>query len=277
MGDTYTDLIIDLLTKDVSPEMICTNLGLCKPGDRPVQQQVVDTVKIGAQVGGPYCTLCEIVVGDLDTMLQDKTNEEEIMQALDVLCYRLSDPVHKECEKLVSKYTEELVYMIVHDYPPHMMCAELGLCVDHEISSNDIFQVEFEPVQVVVDSRRDSLEVACEMCEFAMSIIDERLEDTSTIDQIEREIQFVCSFLPSSIGDKCEELVDKYGEQLVDAIVKEDLDPKKVCSEVLPACSDGPSHPCVWGPALWCATPFHAKVCGTTQFCQDTVWRQPTP
>jgi interferon gamma-inducible protein 30 len=27
--ETYTDLIIDLLTKDVSPEMVCSNLGLC--------------------------------------------------------------------------------------------------------------------------------------------------------------------------------------------------------------------------------------------------------
>ena len=28
--ETYTSLIIDLLTKDVSPEMVCSNLGLCK-------------------------------------------------------------------------------------------------------------------------------------------------------------------------------------------------------------------------------------------------------
>ena len=46
--------------------------------------------------------------------------------------------------------------------------------------------------------------------------------------QIEREVQFVCSYLPGSIGDKCEELVDKYGEKLIDALVKEEMDPKKV-------------------------------------------------
>ena len=27
--ETYTDLIVDLLTKDVSPEMVCSNKGLC--------------------------------------------------------------------------------------------------------------------------------------------------------------------------------------------------------------------------------------------------------
>ena len=28
--ETYTNLIIDHLTKDVSPEMVCSNLRLCK-------------------------------------------------------------------------------------------------------------------------------------------------------------------------------------------------------------------------------------------------------
>ena len=35
-----------------------------------------------------------------------------------MLCYGLSTPVHKECIKLVSQYTDELVDMIVHEYPP---------------------------------------------------------------------------------------------------------------------------------------------------------------
>ena len=38
----------------------------------------------------------------------------------------------------------------------------------------------------------------------------------------------MCSYLPGSIGDKCEELVDKYGEKLIEALVKQEMDPKKV-------------------------------------------------
>ena len=45
----------------------------------------------------------------------------------------------------------------------------------------------------------------------------------------------MCSYLPGSIGDKCEELVDKYGEKLIDALVKEEMDPKKVrCCVLIP-------------------------------------------
>merc|ERR1711936_709763 len=151
-----------------------------------------------------------------------------------------------------------LVDMIVHEYPPNVICAELGLCVDHEIASNAIPPVSFEMVQV--EAPLDN-SVSCEMCEFAVTVIDERLDDEATIDQIEREVQFVCSYLPGSIGDN--------GEKLIDALVKEEMDPKKVCSQLLPSCATSKSakQPCVWGPEMWCASPFHARVCGATAHC----------
>merc|ERR1712181_50663 len=160
----------------------------------------------------------------------------------------------------------ELVDMIVKEYPPNVICAELGLCVDHEIASNAIPPVSFETIQV--EAPLDN-SVSCEMCEFAVTVIDERLDDEATIDQIEREVQFVCSYLPGSIGDKCEELVDMYGEKLIEALVKQEMDPKKVCSELLPSCAANKSakQPCVWGPEMWCASPFHARMCGATAQC----------
>merc|ERR1711928_83473 len=168
----------------------------------------------GPKVGGAYCTLCEVVVTSLDSSIQDKTNEAQIKQALDVLCYGLSAPVHKECIKLIDQYTDELVDMIVKEYPPNVICNELGLCVDHEIASNAIPPVSFETIQV-------------------------------------------------------EAPLDKYGEKLIDALVKEEMDPKKVCSELLPSCATNKSakQPCVWGPEMWCASPFHARMCGATAQC----------
>ena len=89
-----------MLTKDVSPEMICSNLGLCKTVSNIVQHQVE---MISQDKTGPYCALCKMLVQNLDSMLQDKHNEQEIEQALSVVCYKLSDPVHKQCEKMVAK------------------------------------------------------------------------------------------------------------------------------------------------------------------------------
>merc|ERR1711874_285784 len=126
-----------------------------------------------------------------------------------------------------------------------MGCAELGLCVDNEINTNDIFALEFEEPVVA------KANVGCAMCEFAMSIVDEHIKDTDTVDEIERMIQFVCSYLPGTIADKCEEFVDEYGQKVVDALVDDELEPKEVCGEIIPACATSSVRTsCPWGPCL---------------------------
>jgi len=263
--ETYTDLIIDMLTKDVSPEMICTNLGLCKASGNIVQHKV-DMVRLQKK---PYCALCEMVITELDQTLEDKTNEAEIEKALDVVCTSLSAPVHKQCEKMVAKYTEKIISLFVAEYTPEMLCGELSLCVNDDINTNNIHQVDFDSDETET--------VGCEICEFAMTIVDQHLTNPSTIDEVERMVQFMCSYLPGTIADKCEEFVDQWGQKVIDLIVQEELNPSEVCGQIMPECSSQPrlgGRTCAWGPAYWCATPFHARACGTTTHCKNTVWKK---
>jgi len=270
--ETYTDLIIDMLTKDVSPEMICTNLGLCKKTSNIVEHHQVMT-QVRVMQTSPYCTLCKMVIDDLDQMLEDKTNEAQIESALSVVCYQLSDPVHKQCEKLVHKYTEKIINMFVQQYTPDMICAELSMCVNNEINTNSIHEVDFDDRVEVHES------IGCEMCEFAVSIIDQHLTDDSTIEQVERVVQFMCSYLPGTIADKCEIFVDEYGQKIIDAIVHDEMKPGQICAQLLPQCAKAPTPQigekrCIWGPSYWCATPFHALSCGTTEICKKTAWKE---
>ena len=79
-----------------------------------------------------YCTLCEVVVQvlkltqkllsclyvymtgikDLED-LGDMKTQKAIEEALDVVCTSLNLPVHKEYEKLVAKYTEEIISLLL--------------------------------------------------------------------------------------------------------------------------------------------------------------------
>merc|ERR1712032_75543 len=52
--DTYTEMIIDMLTKDVTPEMICSNLGLCTEDFEQHPTQLVEVESL--RVGGPALT-----------------------------------------------------------------------------------------------------------------------------------------------------------------------------------------------------------------------------
>ena len=100
-------------------------------------------------------------------------------------------------------YTEEIIDMILQEFTPKQICAglffllfcdvfttlgaELGLCVNNEINTNDIPSVlSWEEAEAGRE------QVGCEMCEFAVTILDEHLTDESTIDEVERMVQFVC-------------------------------------------------------------------------------------
>ncbi len=91
----------------------------------------------------PYCTLCEYAIGEVDKLLEDKTNEKEIKSVLDRICYELSTPIQKECVNMVNQYTDEIIQMFVKGFTPKQVCAEIGLCnsrrLPHrfEVASND--------------------------------------------------------------------------------------------------------------------------------------------
>lgn len=51
-----------------------------------------------------------------------------------------------------------------------------------------------------------------------------------TIDMVERAVQMVCSYLPESVADQCEEFVDNYGDEIIKLLTETELSPKEVCS-----------------------------------------------
>merc|ERR1740131_66666 len=125
--ETYTEILIDMLTKDVTPEMICTNLGLCADKfsvRRPIPQPKTEDTG---------CVICEYVISTLDGMLEDKTNEKEIEEALESLCSYLPSSMMKQCDTFVDTYTALIIDLLTKDVSPDMVCGNLGLCPDQAL------------------------------------------------------------------------------------------------------------------------------------------------
>ncbi len=135
--EAYTDMVIQLLTGEVTPKEVCGYLGLCQnniqmgfqspilgaggPGPvmMPLKQEANDK---------PYCTICEYVINTVDQMLEDNKTEKEIEVALDKVCYVLPASVKKNCLDLVRDYTDQMIHMLVNNYPPQQVCSKLALC-----------------------------------------------------------------------------------------------------------------------------------------------------
>lgn len=345
--DTYIDTIIDLITHEVSPKQICTELGLCHDSGDDIavrvhelaldaeEQQRIYEIQHQEQPDDyleeeeedsprPYCTLCEYAIGEVDKMISDKKNEEEIKNVLDNICYELSAPIGKECLKMVNSYTDEIIDMFVMEYTPAMVCQSLNFCaapkkelsrinndingvtandlqiidiveVDYQDEDGDmeeVFQVDFIPYnrpQKIIKAPKQEKPVkqssACVLCEYGMTILEQYLLNNRSIDMVERGIQMICSYMPETIADKCEDFVDQYGDQIIHLIAELELDPRQVCAEIQlceqqqqisPVEKKVPvmvgKHRCAWGPAYWCQSRFHAKACGTLEHCEKRVW-----
>jgi len=136
--EAYTELIIDMLTKDVSPELLCENLGLCPSGrfdiaeDHHTEPEEVEEpeedIEVNLVVGDNTCEICKFIASTIDKMVSDKTNEKQIEAALETLCSFLSTPREKQCDKIVEAYTQIIIDMLTKDVSPELLCENLGLC-----------------------------------------------------------------------------------------------------------------------------------------------------
>ena len=71
----------------------------------------------------------------------------------------------------------------------------------------------------------------CVLCEFAIRILEKEtgIFSNRTYDMAEHAVEMLCSYMPSSIGDKCIEYVQEYGDQIIEIIIKTQLSPDQVC------------------------------------------------
>jgi hypothetical protein len=63
-----------------------------------------------------------------------------------------------------------------------------------------------------------------------MTILDKQLPSNRTMDMVQRGVEMICSYMPSSIGDKCIEFVQEYGGEIIDLITKAEMNPDQICS-----------------------------------------------
>ena len=66
----YSEKIIELISQNLTPELICQALSLC-PDPKPK---------------GEACMLCEFAITQLDKIVANKQNVAEIRKALEKLC-----------------------------------------------------------------------------------------------------------------------------------------------------------------------------------------------
>jgi len=106
------------------------------------EEKVKGAQAIGAAGAEPpameLCPICKMMIGELDSLIQDKNNEKMIKEALETVCHILPRPMRTECNHIVETYTDMIIDMMTKDFTPDMVCSTIGLCVVEESVQEDI-------------------------------------------------------------------------------------------------------------------------------------------
>ncbi|XP_030603550.1 prosaposin-like isoform X2 [Archocentrus centrarchus] len=212
----------------------------------------------------PTCAICEFVMKQLDSMLEDHATEEEIIQSVEKVCSILPSSLSAQCKDLIETYGQAIIDLLVQQADPKTVCTVLGLC-----NGQDRAYV------VALDKPHFKAGGYCEVCKMAVNYIDGILEKNATEAEIEEAVRKVCNFLPDSYKTQCDQLVEQY-EPILIQLLLEMLDPDFVCMK-LGACPEAGrrllgTEQCSWGPAFWCKNMETAKQCNAVAHCQRHVW-----
>ncbi|XP_040905771.1 prosaposin isoform X2 [Toxotes jaculatrix] len=212
----------------------------------------------------PTCAICEFVMKQLETMLEDQRTEEEVIQAVEKVCSLLPSSLSAQCKDLIETYGQAIIELLVQQADPKTVCTVLALC-------NDASRA-YAPA---LDQTRFKAGGYCDVCKLAVTYIDGILEKNATEQQIEEAVRKVCSFLPDSFQTQCDQMVQQYEPMLVQLLLQM-LDPDFVCMK-LGACPETVhkllgAEQCSWGPAFWCKNMETATQCNAVAHCKRHVW-----
>ncbi|XP_010783208.1 prosaposin isoform X2 [Notothenia coriiceps] len=212
----------------------------------------------------PGCTICEMVMKQLEALLEDQKTEEEVIAAVEKVCTYLPGSLSAQCKDLVETYGQAIIELLVQQADPKTVCTVLALC-------NDASRA-FVPVLNLAHYKAGGY---CQVCKLAVGYIDGILEKNATEAQIEEAVKKVCSFLPDSFQTECDQMIQQYEPMLIQLLLQM-LDPDFVCMK-MGACPEAVrrllgTEQCSWGPAFWCKNMETATRCNAVNHCKRHVW-----
>ncbi|XP_054455873.1 prosaposin [Anoplopoma fimbria] len=290
--DQYGTLVIQQLMS-MQPKDICVHAGFCTATKKSVPMlKLMAAMTVPAAKGvpalklfpatkvesatdksaktmvsvreSPKCAICEFVMKQLESLLEDQKTEEEVVKAVEKVCNYLPSSLSAQCKDLVETYGQAIIELLVQQADPATICTVMALCNDGSRA--------YVPA---LDQDLFKTGGYCEVCEMAVRYIDGILEKNATEAEIEEAVRKVCSFLPDSFQTECDQMIQQYEPMLIQLLLQM-LDPEFVCMK-LRACPEAVqkllgTDQCSWGPAFWCKNRDTASRCSAVAHCERYVW-----
>lgn len=178
----------------------------------------------GPVVGGQgSCAICEYIMHYVQDTLTNPVTEERVKHVLSNICKKLPGSIEGECNEFIDTYGDAIVAILVQEIDPAHVCGMLRLCPTKK------FMKLWESIPAKYTLAEKSDKPSCPLCLLAVSQIYNVIKNNKTEANIEKELDKLCSHLPSSLSQQCTDLVEGYSKELVELLLA-DLTPIEVCT-----------------------------------------------
>eukprot|EP00118_Oscarella_pearsei_P024781 m.306788 g.306788 ORF g.306788 m.306788 type:complete len:206 (+) comp41585_c0_seq1:103-720(+) len=129
--DQYLPEILDIL-KSANPDEVCSLIHLCTSSALAPLNKVE---------GNSFCSICELVMGEVQKLLNDSSVQTAIEAALEKVCSLLPASLKDECNSLVSTYGKQIL-SILENESPEEVCSLMQLCDGDMLAAETAFNLE---------------------------------------------------------------------------------------------------------------------------------------
>lgn len=133
----YADLVIKLLSENISPKEICTMMKLCQAD----MQKMIDSIA--------ECALCQAIISEVDRMSTDPKVDAKIEAIVGKACRLLPASKQGKCTMMLEVYEQSIINLRKDGVNTKEICKKLSLC-----SNSDVFAMSNEHFR---DRRADDL------------------------------------------------------------------------------------------------------------------------
>ncbi|XP_066536220.1 prosaposin [Hoplias malabaricus] len=160
-------------------------------------------------------------------------------------CELLEPGIAEICKQYISQYGPLVVQQLM-SMQPKDICCRAGFCdstpksvpMQTLVAAKSIPAVKtFPATKVEVDASPKPMKKMvrareppqCAICEFVMKELEDMIQDHTTEDEVVQAVEKVCNILPSTLTAQCKDLIETYGQAIIELLVQE-ADPKTICT-----------------------------------------------
>jgi len=218
--DTELPTIIADLEMNFSPGTVCDKITLCVNGS-------LAAVAVAAPQDG-FCSVCEAIVGFVESYIEQNATLNQIEARLDALC-ALAGPYASQCVALVNAYLPQIIQWVEKNETPTQICTQLGVCTNLglPLATSKEGLAAFATALTLAAKANPEL---CAVCEAVVALGDHYVQQNQTVGFIESELDKVCA-LAGAYETICDGVVESYTSDLAQYIARK-ASPATVCQDL---------------------------------------------